>query len=41
MKDVIENIMKIIDSNEKVDVTQEDSDDFIFQLFKLKIGYPL
>ena len=41
MKDVIENIMKIIDSNEKVDVTQEDSGDFIFQLFKLKIGYPL
>jgi len=41
LKKIISNINTIININEKVDITKEESGDFLFQLFKLKIGYPL
>jgi hypothetical protein len=41
IKDIFKYILKIIDLKEKVNITQEDTGDFLFKLFKLKIGYPI
>ena len=41
LKKIINYINTIINIYEKVDITEEESGDFLFQLFKLKIGYPL
>ena len=41
IKDIFTYILKIIDLKEKVNITQEDTSDFLFKLFKLKIGYPI
>ena len=41
LKKIINYINTIINIYEKIDITEEESGDFLFQLFKLKIGYPL
>ncbi len=38
----IKNIIDIlINSNKKINISDEEPSDFLFQLFKLKIGFPI
>ena len=41
MKDIFSYIINKINKKENINLIEEENRDFIFQCFKLKIGYPL